>query len=311
MNLYIGIDLGGTKIAGVVLNEQGEVIHQHRMKTPVELGYLAILSDIAQMVEHLETQVGQPCSIGLGTPGTLDTHSHLLKNSNITALNGKPFAYDLSTQLKRPIRMANDANCFTLSEATDGAAQGGQVVFGVIIGTGVGGGIVMNRQIYEGVNGIAGEWGHVVLMGQQEGWLCYCGKRGCVETMLSGPGFMRDYLAHGGKLAQSTAEIVQLAREHKEKAAEAALARYCENFGRALAMVVNILDPDKIVLGGGMSNILEIYDSGIMALSRYVFSQDMHNKVVQNRFGDDSGVRGAAWLWKEDFKFKYEQQPPK
>lgn len=295
--LRIGIDLGGTKTEGVVLDACGSILQRERRPTPQADGYHAILASIHALVLELEQRVNATCRIGLGTPGAISTKTGLLKNSNTVCLNGQPIKQDLEQLLAREIRLANDANCFALSEALDGAAHDGAVVFGVIIGTGVGGGIVVNGQLLQGLQHIAGEWGHIML--EADGPLCYCGKHGCVETFLSGPGLVHDFVAHGGDTTLDARAIVAAA-QHGEALAEAALQRYLDRFGRALSVVINILDPDVIVLGGGMSNIARLYTEGRASVGRYVFNDELRTRILPNQHGDSSGVRGAAQLWKAD-----------
>lgn len=306
--LRIGIDLGGTKTEGIVLDANGAILLRERRPTPTARGYEAILHAIADLVAHLETAAAARCHVGIGTPGALSPTTGYLKNSNTTCLNGKPLAQDLERLLARAVQIENDANCFTLSEAIDGAGHGAAVVFGVILGTGVGGGIVVNGQLLPGRHRLAGEWGHNVL--EANGPLCYCGKRGCVETFLSGPGFVRDYTAHGGEIGVDAAGIVARAGAG-DTLADAALSRYLDRFGRALSTVVNILDPDAVVLGGGLSHIAALYTHGPVQLARHVFTADgkgplsddktrsdaTHTRIVRNRHGDSSGVLGAARLW--------------
>lgn len=293
--LRIGIDLGGTKIEGIVLDLNGQVLVRERRPTPQEDGYHAILTGIHDLVLQLERRSGTSCRVGLGTPGAISTKTGFLKNSNTVCLNGQPVKQDLERLLAREIRIANDANCFALSEALDGAARGEPVVFGVILGTGVGGGIVINGQLLEGAQHIAGEWGHNVL--EPDGPPCYCGKRGCVETYLSGPGLVRDYKVHGGNAALD-ARTIAAAAAHGDTLAEAVLQRYLDRFGRALSVVINILDPGIIVLGGGMSNIARLYTEGRDRVARNVFNDELRTKIMANAHGDSSGVRGAAQLWK-------------
>jgi len=292
--LRLGIDLGGTKTEGVVMDATGAILQRERRPTPQAEGYEAILSTVCELVQALEQGAGQRCHIGIGTPGAISTRTNTLKNSNTVCLNGQPIHTDLLRLLERPIRIANDANCFALSEALDGAGRGEPVVFGVIMGTGVGGGIVVNGQIIEGLQHIAGEWGHNVL--EADGPACYCGKRGCVETLLSGPGLARDHSAHGGDAALDAQAIVARAAAG-EPAAEATVQRYLDRFGRALATVINILDPHAVVLGGGMSNIERLYSDGRDAVARHVFNDELRTRIVRNLHGDSSGVRGAAQLW--------------
>ena len=326
--LRIGIDLGGTKTEGIVMDAGGAILHRERRPTPQADGYEAILDNIRMLVTGLEQQAGSPCTVGIGTPGAISAKTGCLKNSNTVCLNGRPIRNDLERLLAREIRIANDANCFALSEAIDGAGRGAGVVFGVILGTGVGGGIVIDGRLHEGPQHIAGEWGHNVL--EPDGPPCYCGKRGCVETFLSGPGLQRDYAAHGGGDRLGTPEIVQRAGQG-DATAQAAMARYLDRFGRALSVVINILDPDVIVLGGGMSNLDRLYTDGRDAIGKHVFAahgsanavpytdavmpregrspkrpgagsagaanDELRTALVRHRHGDSSGVRGAAQLW--------------
>lgn len=293
----IGIDLGGTKTEGIVMGASGEILARERRPTPQAEGYAAVLENICALVHDLERGAGQPCHIGIGTPGAISARTGLLKNSNTVCLNGKPLQQDLENQLAREIRIANDANCFALSEALDGAGQGHGVVFGVILGTGVGGGIVFHGRLHEGAQHIAGEWGHNVL--EADGPPCYCGKRGCVETFLSGPGLLNDYRRHDGDPAHDTKALVEQAALGKP-AAEAALQRYFDRFGRALSVVVNILDPDAIVLGGGLSNIVRLYTEGRDRLAQQTFNDELRTALLLHVHGDSSGVRGAAQLWLPD-----------
>lgn len=292
--LRIGIDLGGTKTEGIVMDEAEKIILRERLTTPQADGYDAILQNIYTLVRDLEKKTSQACRVGIGTPGAISTRTDTLKNSNTICLNGKPIQQDLEKILGRPIRIANDANCFTLSEAIDGAGQGAGIVFGVILGTGVGGGIVIHGKLHEGAQHIAGEWGHNIL--EADGPPCYCGKRGCVETFLSGPGLVQDWARHGGDAALAAKTIVALA-EQGDARAEAALQRYLYRFGKALSVVINILDPDVVVLGGGMSNIRRLYSEGPDFIRRHVFNDELRTRILPNAHGDSSGVRGAAQLW--------------
>lgn len=292
--MRIGIDLGGTKTEAIVMNRAGEIVLRQRRPTPVDEGYDAILENIVDLVTGLEKEINQTVNVGLGTPGAISTRSGCLKNSNTTCLNGKPVKDDLERRLAREIRIANDANCFALSEAIDGAGRQHRMVFGVIIGTGVGGGIVIDNKLHEGPQNIAGEWGHNIL--EADGPPCYCGRYGCVETLLSGPGMVRDYQGLGGHRDRDTPAIVGLA-EKGDNLAEQTLRRYFDRFGRALSVVVNILDPDIIVLGGGMSNIHRLYTEGREKLAHYVFNDELLTPLVRHVHGDSAGVRGAAWLW--------------
>ena len=293
--LRIGIDLGGTKTEGIVMNVDGNILHRERRPTPQAKGYAAILSGVHELVLDLERRAGATCRVGLGMPGAISVETGLHRNSNTVCLNGMPVKNDLETLLQREIRIANDANCFTLSEALDGAGRGYGVVFGVILGTGVGGGIVYNGRLHEGAQHIAGEWGHNVL--ELDGPPCYCGKRGCVETFLSGPGLVHDYRSAGGNPALDARAIAQAADDDGDEQAEATLRRYLDRFGRALSVVVNILDPDVIVLGGGLSNIAQLYNHGREKLALYSFTEGFRTALLPHRHGDSSGVRGAARLW--------------
>lgn len=300
--MRIGIDLGGTKIEGIALSDGGEVLARQRVATPREYG--ASVEAVAALVEAVEAAAGGPGAVGRGTvgvgiPGAVVPATGLVKNANSVWLNGRPLGAGLERRLGRPVRLMNDANCFALSEASDGAGAGAPVVFGVILGTGVGGGVVVGGRCLTGPNLIAGEWGHNPLpwptAEEGEGPACYCGKRGCIETYLSGPGFERDHRARTGE-ARASRDIVAAARAAEPAAAES-LARYHDRLGRALATVVNVLDPDVVVLGGGMSNIEGLPEAAAAALPRWVFSDAVHTRVVRNLHGDASGVRGAAWLW--------------
>ncbi|MEK7758893.1 MAG: ROK family protein [Pseudomonadota bacterium] len=292
--LRIGIDLGGTKTEVIVMNDSGEILTRERRATPQADGDEAILANIRDLVLELERRAGASCRVGLGTPGAISTKTGFLKNSNTVCLNGQPVKQDLEKLLAREIRIANDANCFALSEALDGAAQGESVVFGVILGTGVGGGIVVNSQLLEGAQHIAGEWGHNVL--EPDGPPCYCGKRGCVETFLSGPGLARDFASLGGDAALD-ARAIAMTAEQGDVLAEAAMQRYLDRFWRALSVVINILDPDAIVLGGGLSNIARLYTEGREHVARHTFNDELRTRILPNLHGDSSGVRGAAQLW--------------
>jgi len=295
--MRIGIDLGGTKTEGVVLDHGGNELLRRRMATPQANGYHAVLNTVGQLVEQLEAEVGQRCSVGIGTPGAVSTVTGRMKNSNTLCLNGQPLFDDLQNLLNRPLRMANDANCFALSEALDGAGKDFSLVFGVIMGTGVGGGIVFNGHLHQGHQHIGGEWGHNIL--ESDGPDCYCGHNGCVETLISGPALAADYHRHGGDNRLTANEIVALA-ERGDTAAEAATLRFLDRFGRAMAMVVNILDPDVIVLGGGLSKVTRLYSDGRERVAHYVFNDEFITPVLKNVHGDSSGVRGAAQLWRTD-----------
>ncbi|MGB5464829.1 MAG: ROK family protein [Sedimenticolaceae bacterium] len=295
----IGIDLGGTKIEGVVLAADGEIRYRERVPTPAG-DYTATLDTVVALVERLERQCGQPCSVGVGTPGAPSPRDSRLRNANSTCLNGQALRQDLSRRLDRAVRIANDANCFALSEAQDGAARDARSVFGVIIGTGTGGGIVIDGRLLDGPNAIAGEWGHNPLPwpsdDERPGPRCYCGRRGCIETFLSGPGLADDYSRSASVTAQQVAERAAAG----EAAATACLQRYEDRLARSLATVINLLDPEVIVLGGGVSKIQRLYRNVPRLWGRYVFSDVVLTRLVPPRHGDSSGVRGAAWLWPHD-----------
>jgi fructokinase len=297
--MRIGLDLGGTKIEGVALDEGGAQLARRRVATPRQ-DYDATLRAMVGLVRDLEAQTGRRGTVGVGMPGALSPATGLVKNANSTWLIGQPLDRDLSALLERPVRFANDANCFALSEAVDGGGAGARVVFGVIVGTGTGGGIVVDRRVLTGPNAIAGEWGHNPLpwprQGEWPGPPCYCGKTGCVETFLSGPGMARDHLEATGE-ALASPEIANRA-EHGDAAARATLARYEERMARALAAVVNVLDPDVVVLGGGMSQIARLYESVPRLWQPWAFSDRVDTALKPPVHGDSSGVRGAAWLWR-------------
>jgi fructokinase len=292
-----GIDLGGTKTELIAL-EGSDVRRQCRVPTPA-LDYSAIVESIVTLVGDAEQALGQRGTVGVGMPGALSRTTGLIKNANTQVLNGRALDRDLSQRLGREVRIQNDANCFALSEAVDGAASHGEVVFGAILGTGVGGGIVVRRRELVGCNAIAGEWGHNALPwpgdGDQPADACYCGRSGCIETYLSGPGFQRDHARHTGQQL-GAAEIAQRAAAGDAQAS-ASLERYCERLARAFASVINLLDPDVIVLGGGVSLIGRIYERVPQLWARHVFSDHVATQLVQAKHGDSSGVRGAAWLW--------------
>ena len=298
--MRIGIDLGGTKIEGIALNDQGQELLRQRVPTP-QHDYQATLTAITSLVQQLEKQTGQTGTVGMGIPGSISPATGLVKNANSTWLNGQPLTEALEDKLQREIRIANDANCFAVSEATDGAAKDAHIMFGVIIGTGTGGGICIDKQPLIGVNAIGGEWGHNPLPwprdDERPGQACFCGHTGCIETFCSGTGFTRDHRQHGGK-GETAEEIVQLALQGDEHA-EQSLQRYEDRLARALASVINVIDPDVIVLGGGMSNISRLYESIPQRWNQYVFSDRVDTQLIQPVHGDSSGVRGAAWLWPE------------
>jgi fructokinase len=300
-SMRIGIDLGGTKIEGIAIASDGHERLRRRIASP-RGDYARTLGAVAGLVREIEQEMGEAGSVGVGIPGTISPATGLIKNSNSTWLNGTPLAEDLARVLGRPIRLANDANCFALSEATDGAAAGARVVFGVIIGTGTGGGVVIDRQVLVGANAIGGEWGHNPLPAargvESPGPPCYCGRSGCIETFLSGPALARDH-AENGEVTITAQEIVARALAG-DALADAALDRYEDRMARALGSVINLIDPDVIVLGGGLSNIERLYERIPRVWSAYIFSDAVTTRLVRAQHGDSSGVRGAAWLWDHD-----------
>ncbi len=287
--MRIGIDLGGTKTEGVLLAPDGSIVHRERRPTPASEGYDAILGTIVSLILELKKRAGRPCSIGIGTPGSISVKTGMLKNSNTQCLNGMPLQQDLQATLTQDVRIQNDANCFALAEAVSGAGRGHRVVFGVILGTGVGGGIVVDRVVHDGPNHVAGEWGHNVL--DPDGPDCYCGKKGCVETLLSGPAIARD----DGRGLDGP-EVVGRA-EAGEPHALRTMERYVQRLGKALSYVVNILDPDVIVLGGGLSSIPRLTRDTVPAIASAIFNDTFATPVLKNELGDSAGVIGAAWLW--------------
>lgn len=296
--MRIGIDLGGTKIEAIALAKDHRELARKRVPTP-QHDYDATVAAIVQLVEDIEQETGQRGTLGVGIPGTISPATGLVKNANSTWLIGRALREDLAARLERPVRLANDANCFTLSEATDGAAAGLHVAFGVIVGTGTGGGVTVDGRLLVGRNAIAGEWGHNPLPwprpGEWPGPPCYCGRTGCVETFLSGPGLARDYRAATEQVLDP-ADIVRRAAAG-ETDAEAAQARYEDRMARALASIINVLDPDVIVLGGGMSSTERLYTNVPRLWDPFVFSDRVDTRLVRALHGDSSGVRGAAWLW--------------
>jgi predicted NBD/HSP70 family sugar kinase len=295
--LRIGVDLGGTKIEIIALADGGRELLRRRVATPRE-DYAAIIETIAALVHETERELGSVGSVGIGTPGSISRATGLLRGSNSICLNGQPIAADLARRLGRDVRIANDANCFALSEATDGAGAGAEVVFGVILGTGVGAGIVVRGGVLTGPNAIAGEWGHNPLPwprdGERPGPPCFCGNTGCIEMFLSGPGLERDHLRLAA--APLTAHEIATRASIGDAECAATMAAYEERLARALAHIVNILDPDVIVLGGGMSNVERLYVSVPKLWQPWVFCDRVDTKLVRHSHGDSSGVRGAAWL---------------
>lgn len=296
--MRLGVDLGGSKIEIVGLAADGRELLRRRIATP-QGDYRATLTAIAGLVAEAEAELGQTGSVGIGIPGAESLRSGLIKNANSTCLIGQPLRHDLQTLLRREVRLANDANCFALSEAIDGAGRDAETVFGVILGTGVGGGIVIRRQVLAGANAIAGEWGHNPLprlaAADQPAPDCYCGHQGCIETYLSGPGLTADHARHTGETLDAAS--IECRAAAGDAACEATLRRYEDRLGRALAGVINILDPQVIVLGGGLSNMQRLYRHLPACCAPYVFSDAVDTRFLPPVHGDSSGVRGAAWLW--------------
>ena len=293
--MRIGIDVGGTKIEAIGLASDGTIRARRRIDAP-RGDYDRTVKTLVDLVEAIELDTGERGSVGLGIPGTISPATGWIKNANSTWLNGQPLDRDLSRALNRPVRLANDANCFALSEATDGAAAGAGVVFGVILGTGCGGGVVVHGRLLTGANAVAGEWGHNGLPWPDEsewpGPPCYCGRQGCIETFLSGRGMQAAY----GDSSLTAREIAEAAAKGDARAG-AALERYARRLAKGLASVINVLDPDVIVLGGGLSNIDALYERVPQLWRDWVFSDRVDTRLVRARHGDSSGVRGAAWLW--------------
>jgi fructokinase len=294
----IGVDLGGTKIEAAALDRSGAVHCRRRVATPAG-DYWATIAAVADLVRGIERQLGIAASVGIGMPGAISPLTGLVKNANSTWLNGRPLQHDLENALGRPLRLANDANCFTLSEATDGAAAGFDIVFGVILGTGVGGGLAVCGRVLAGANAIAGEWGHTPLpwpaADEIPGPPCYCGRSGCIETFLSGPGLAADHRRHTGQ--DLAAAAIAEAAARGDPLAVTTLERYAERLARGLAVVINLFDPEAIVLGGGLSAIAMLYQRVPLCWSRWIFSDTVNTRLLAPRHGDSSGVRGAAWLW--------------
>jgi fructokinase len=296
--MRIGIDLGGTKIEGIALADDGG--ERVRRRVPAPRGdYAKTLDAIVSLVDDIEREAHDRGTIGIGIPGIISPATGLVKNANSTWLNGRPLAHDLPRRLGRPVRFANDANCFALSEATDGAAAGAAIVFGVIAGTGCGGGVVVNGRVLTGANAVAGEWGHNPLPAMRDAEVpreaCYCGRCGCIEQFLSGPGLSREFRLMTGD--DATAADIATRASAGDARADAALAQYEERMARALGSIINVVDPEIIVLGGGLSNIDRIYGNVPRLWAPYVFSDRVDTRLVRAKHGDASGVRGAAWLW--------------
>ena len=294
--MHIGIDLGGTKTESIIIDQNGKEIERLRKDTPKN--YNGTLNTVCELVTHLEKKHQKKCSVGVGSPGALSKETHCIKGGNSTWINGRPLKKDIELRLNRKIFFENDANCFALSEAFDGSGSKHEIVFGVIIGTGVGGGLVINKKVINGFNNITGEWGHNQMpIGSNDKWNrhdCYCGKKGCIETFLSGPGFSKHYFdMYNDKL---DAKIIQENANNGDEKALEFIFQYLDYLARGLAQVVNIIDPGAIVLGGGVSNMIQIYGNINSKLKKYVFSDTVNTAVVKNKFGDSSGVRGAADL---------------
>ncbi len=296
--MRIGIDLGGTKIEAIALSDTGDELFRRRIDTP-QGDYRGTLDAIVGLIHDAEQTTGQSGTVGIGIPGTLSPATGLVKNANSVCLIGQPLDKDLENRLNRPVRFSNDANCLALSEATDGAAAGAEIVFGVILGTGVGGGLVIDGRVLRGANAISGEWGHNPLPWPNEAESaiapCYCGQQGCIETWLSGPALSRQYAILSGK-ELTAREIWALSRDG-DPLAQALSQQYYRRLAKSLASVINLLDPDVIVLGGGLSNETSLYEAVPQLWQEYVFSDEVSTQLVPAMFGDASGVRGAAWLW--------------
>ena len=296
--MRIGIDLGGTKTEIIALDEDNQICERRRIDTP-HGDYRGAIETIVNLIRAVENHIGQQGTVGIATPGAISPASGLIKNANSTCLNGMPFDKDLSAALGREIRIANDADCFALSEATDGAAAGAPTVFGVIVGTGTGGGVVVNGRLLSGPNAIAGEWGHNPLPWPRSeelpGHLCYCGQHACIETFLSGPGLARNHKADTGE-DLAAKDIAQRADQGDELALQS-MTLYEDRMARALSSIINVIDPHVIVLGGGVSNIQRLYENVPKLWGKYVFSDRVDTQLVKAMHGDSSGVRGAAWLY--------------
>ncbi len=298
MSLRLGIDLGGTKTEIIALAEDGSTLLRQRVATP-QGNYAETLNTLCELVSNAERQLGQTGTLGIGIPGAESLANGLIKNANSTCLIGRPLRKDLEERLQREVRLANDANCFALSEAVDGAGRDAEIVFGVILGTGVGGGIVVNQRVLTGANAIAGEWGHNPLPLPDDDDLplphCYCTRRGCIETYLSGPALSADHARFNREML--SAEDIDRRAQAGDAACEATLRRYEKRLGKALAGVINILDPQVIVLGGGLSGMQRLYRNLPTCCAPYIFSDVFSTRFLPPRHGDSSGVRGAAWLW--------------
>jgi fructokinase len=297
VSIRLGVDLGGTKTEIIALSDEGKTLLRRRVPTPAG-DYPATLAMIQDLVTQADAELGARYPVGFGTPGSASPNGGKMRNCNSTCLNGQSLQEDLQEILQRPVGLANDANCLALSEATDGAGAGFHSVFAVILGTGVGAGIVINGEILSGANGVAGEWGHNPLPwprdAERPGRRCYCGRNGCIETFLSGPGLKQDHLSVSG--AQLEPQDIATRACNQDSRCDATLRRYEDRLARSLAHVINILDPNVIVLGGGLSNIARLYENVPRLWGQYVFSDSVTTRLVPNKHGDSSGVRGAAWL---------------
>lgn len=302
--MRLGLDIGGTKMEAVVLDEQGLVVYRQRYETPKE-SYQAFFEGVVEVITAAGAAIAQPLSIGLGIPGTVDTHTGLVKNSNILVLNQQSFARELEAALRQPVAVTNDANCFTLSEAIDGSGKGYDTVFGVILGTGCGGGISINKRVISGPNACAGEWGHNALPRylpavDGDGVTCYCGQQNCVESFISGTGLERQYY----ESVKQRSNVLQIMKQVESGEAQSVRLwlRFQDQLARSLAGVVNTLDPDVIVIGGGLSNIDSLYDGLQERVAKYVFGNRCCTPILAATHGDSSGVRGAAWLGEQVMK---------
>ena len=308
--IRLGVDLGGTKIEIIALDPTGKELIRQRVLTP-QGDYMGTVNAVAALVESTENSLGQKGSVGMGIPDAESLIDGCIKNANSTCLNGKPLRHDVQALLRRPIRIENDANCLALSEAVDGAGSGAQTVFAAILGTGVGGGIVLHGQLLIGANRIAGEWGHNPLPMLHEENLppptCYCGRQGCVETWLSGPALAADHARHIGKTLD--APNIALRAEQGDRDCENTLQRYERRLAKSLAQIINILDPQIIVLGGGLSNLSRLYENVPRLWTSHVFSDEVRTRLCRSKHGDSSGVRGAAWLW-NDANFRHTLRTP-
>jgi predicted NBD/HSP70 family sugar kinase len=297
--MRLGIDLGGTKIEIIAMDDEGQECLRRRVATP-QGNYTATVDSMVQLVQEAEQSLGRQGSLGVGIPGAVSALNGRIKNANSVCLNGQPLKSDLETALRREVRLANDANCFALSEATDGAAVGAKTVFGVILGTGTGGGLVVNGQVLEGANAIAGEWGHNSLpwpeADERPGPACYCGRQGCIETFLSGPGWLQRHREQSGQSLPGV-EALTNAAANGDQVCVTSLSTYRHRLARALAHVINLFDPEVVVLGGGLSNIRSLYEDVPALWQEWVFSDQVVTALRPAKFGDSSGVRGAAWLW--------------